>query len=99
MRDVEARVVELLRVHLLEPEDDAVVALGLDRRDPPGDVGQARRDRTVAGSREGEDDVARGDRRAVVPAGARVQLEHQGQRVPPGPALRQQRARIPGRPR
>jgi hypothetical protein len=94
-RDVEGRVVELLRVHLRELEHDAMVALGLDARYAAGGAGEAGRDRLVPGAPEGEGDVARGDRRAVVPAGPRIQLEHQRERIPPGPALRQQRHEPP----
>ena len=88
-RDVKDRVVELFGIGVRKPEDDTALALGGDRGDVAQLPGQPRRDRGVARAPEGEHHVLRGDRHAVLPGRPGIEVEHQGHRVAPAPALGQ----------
>ena len=90
-RGVKGGVVELLRVHLPEAEDDPMLTFRLDGADPAGDIGEARRDGGVPGAAQGEEHVAGGDRRPVVPARAGVEIEDEGEGVTPRPAAGEHR--------
>jgi hypothetical protein len=90
-RHVPGGVVELLGVGMGKADDHPMIAVGLDRGDVLGEGRELGRDGGVTRPGEREQHVASGHRRAVVPAGAGIELEHQGHRVAAAPAPRQHR--------
>jgi hypothetical protein len=84
-RDVKHGIVKLLVIRLGKPDHDATLSLGAHIRDPPEEQRALWIHGGIAAQREREDHVACRDRHPVVPPRPWVELEDEGQRVPPAP--------------